>query len=123
MQAIWTAIAQQYFERGWIQFWPRQFVTPESPEHEVLVALKTLVGMGRLEDELVLFCPDGHRAWIGPTEELAEHLGSPCPEPDCGLEGEGEAELRFIVTDRAREDLEAARAALRTAEKKSPSAP
>lgn len=121
MTTIWQAIATQYVKRGWLLFWPRQFIDAGLDQGEVLRALKELVEKGKLREEFVLSCPDGHPAYTGSWQEVASRLGGPCPNPACDLQvDDEEAELRFEITPESRWDLDAGRA---EAEKKTPLTP
>jgi hypothetical protein len=109
VNAIRTAIAEQYLDRRWVQFWPRQFVTPVSRETEVVAALTELVAAGKLMAEVTLFCEDGHRAWTGNPTEAQQRVGHPCGDAECDFRITDESvELKFIMTESWRSDLDAA---------------
>jgi len=114
--SIWSSIVEEYHSRGGEKFWASQFVRPQVSEAEVLTALRRLVDCGQLQAEAVLFCEDGHRAWVGPASQLADHLNQACPTCDLPIENEV-AELRFRISPSAKSTLDASATTL---QKKTP---
>jgi hypothetical protein len=113
--AIWSSIAEQYLDRHWVQFWPRQFMD-SATEREVLAVLKSLVAAGKLRDLILLYCPDGHRAWSGPAADAPSVIGSACSQCELTVDGDS-VDLSFVIMPTTQAELDATRAFV---EKKSP---
>lgn len=78
-------IRESFAEGDISAFWPEHFVDAGyGTLDEVLLALRDLVGEGKIDVVAEVHCPEGHLSWEGSPAELADLWVPICP--DCGEE-------------------------------------